>query len=67
MHQKQPPPNVAVFTEEKGVGDGVALAFMKGENMLEANRESRIAGRKGRMESISTLKRELPVQLQICP
>jgi hypothetical protein len=66
MHQKHPPPKVAVFTEVEGVGDGVALAFMRGENTLEAIRESRIAGRKGLIEIISTLNRELPVQLQIC-
>jgi len=66
MHQKHPPPNVAVFAEEEVVGDGVALVFMRGENMLEAIRESRIAGRKGLIEIISTLNRELPVQLQIC-
>lgn len=35
--------------------------------MLEANRKSRIVGRRGRIESIPTLNRELPVNCKYAP
>jgi len=53
MHQKQPPPKVAVLNDAgEGFGDG--SAFMGWKKKGTAARENRIARRNVRIEAIST-------------